>query len=219
MHSYPTSVGGLASPVSGKDCKYTGEPDKVQAPTATAPGVVSLTMPMPLCHFLLSFGWFSLHLFCIAAQKLSKNPQTFNMATPSRTMKAHYQTWKWNERLFLHLNILLGSLGLPSFEAKREVQGFNWSRDTSIRWERWERKDKDWRQRGGKSGAEGKMQTSEREGKLIEMKLGQDTIDTRSWYNSLIKLYLNYRRAVKPLCLPFCHSLLQFEQLHCEREA
>lgn len=63
------------------------------------------------------------------------------------------------------------------------------------------------------------MQTSERDGELIEIKLGQDIIDTHSPYNSLIKLYLNFHRAVKPLFFPFYCSLLQFEQLHCEREA
>lgn len=63
------------------------------------------------------------------------------------------------------------------------------------------------------------MQTTEREGKLIEMKLGQDKIDTHSPYNSLIKLYLNCHRAAKTLFFPFCCSLLQFEQLHREREA
>lgn len=115
----------------------------------------------------------------------------------------------------LHLNML--PLCLPSFKAKRGVQGFNWSRDTNIRWERWERRNKNWRQRAGNSGAEQKMQTTEREGKLIEMKLGQDKIDTHSPYNSLIKLYLNCHRAAKTLFFPFCCSLLQFEQLHRER--
>lgn len=63
------------------------------------------------------------------------------------------------------------------------------------------------------------MQTSEREGKLIEMKLGQGTIGTHSPHSSLIKLYLNCQRAVKPLFFPFYCSLLQFEQLPCMREA
>lgn len=69
------------------------------------------------------------------------------------------------------------------------------------------------------TGAEGKIQTSEREGKLMEMKLGQNTIDTHSPYNSLIKLFLNYHRVVKPLFFPFYCSPLQFEQLPCVREA
>lgn len=33
---------------SGEECEFTQEPDKVQAPTATAPGVVSPTMPVHL---------------------------------------------------------------------------------------------------------------------------------------------------------------------------
>lgn len=66
------SVGSPTSTVSGKECEYSGEPDKVQSPTATAPRVVSPTMPMHLRHCLLDFGWLSLHPFFVAAQIHSK---------------------------------------------------------------------------------------------------------------------------------------------------
>lgn len=64
------------------ECEYMGQPDKVQAPTATAPGVVFPTMPLYLCHFLLSFGWFSLHPFYIPAQNQSKKSPNLQYGNP-----------------------------------------------------------------------------------------------------------------------------------------